>query len=153
VLLVALLAAASAACSTQGLALKQSDRVSDLEPANFAHTGLPFSISWTARPLAPGERFFVLVDQFPMPPGDSVRSLADDICKRTPGCPNKFYLQQHFWFLTRSNRVEVQVVPLGGPFPVKDLYELHKATIVIVDRKRERVGEDFWTTNFYVKRI
>ena len=47
----------------------------------------------------------------------------------------------------------VQFLPLSGPFPVKDLYDLHKATIVIVDQRGVRVGEDFWSTAFVAKRI
>jgi hypothetical protein len=144
---------AGAGCSTQGLVLEQPKQVQDLKPTPYSKTKLPFTVSWTARPLAGGERYFVIVDQQPMPPGDSVKSLTDDICRRTPGCPDKFYLQQHFMFLTRGHRVEVQFLPLSGPFPVKDLYDLHKATIVIVDERGDRVGEEFWSTDFYAKRI
>jgi hypothetical protein len=35
---------------------------------------------------------------------------------------------------------------------VNDLYDLHAATIVIVDRAGRRVGEGFWSTNFFVRR-
>jgi hypothetical protein len=147
------LTAAGAGCSTQGLVLEQPTHVKDLNPAEFSRTKLPFEVSWTARPLPKGQRYFVLIDQEPMPPGDSIKSLTDDVCRRTPTCPDKIYFQQHFMFVTRRDRVTVQFLPLGGPFPVQDLYDLHKATIVIVDRHGDRVGEEFWTTAFYATRI
>jgi hypothetical protein len=145
-------AVAVAGCSTQGLVLEQPTQLQHLKPASLSTTKLPFDLSWTARPLAAGQRYFVLIDQQPMPPGDSIRSLTDDVCRRTPKCPDKIYFQQHFMFVTRHDHVTVQFLPLSGPFPVLDLYDLHKATIVIVDRRQNRVGEDFWSTSFYAAR-
>ncbi len=140
---------AATACSTQGLVLEQPKQIENLKPVALSRTKLPATVSWTARRLAPGQRYFLLVDQQPMPPGDSIKDLTDDICKRTPGCPDKFYLQQHFMFVTRANRVKLQFLPPAGPFPVQDLYDLHKATIVIVDRHGDRIGEEFWSTAFF----
>jgi hypothetical protein len=139
----------TAGCGAQGLVLRQPDGIRDLKPPALSSTKLPVKLSWTARPLAVGERFVVFVDQAPMPPGDSLESLADDTCKATPGCPNQAYLNQHFVFVTRDDRVELPVLPLQGPFPVNDLYDLHQATIVIIDHAGRRVGEEFWATSFY----
>jgi hypothetical protein len=139
----------TAGCGTQGLVLQQPDQIKDLKPAALSSTKLPVKVSWSARPLAAGERFVVFVDQVPMPPGDSLESLADDVCKATPGCPNKAYLNQHFVFVTRDDHVSIPVLPLNGPFPVNDLYTMHQATIVIIDHAGNRLGEEFWTTSFY----
>jgi hypothetical protein len=150
-LLVALVAlvAVCAGCSAHGLVLEQPTQIEDLKPSALSRNSLPVTVSWTARPLAPGQRFFVIVDQSPMPPGDSIKDLGDDVCRRTPGCPDKFYLKQHYMFVTRADHVKLDVLPLAGPFPAKDLYDLHKATIVIVDGQGVRIGEEFWSTAFY----
>jgi hypothetical protein len=145
------LSVAAVGCGTQGLALKQSHRVRDVTPVNLSTTTAPARIGWNARPLSSRERFAVFIDQQPMAPGESLRSLTDDTCKATPGCPDKAYLATHFIFTTRGHKVTVPVLPLNGPFPVNDLYGLHSATIVIVDSAGHRVGEDFWSTNFFVK--
>ncbi|MEX1008991.1 MAG: hypothetical protein WD271_14250 [Acidimicrobiia bacterium] len=139
-------------CSTQGLAVKQSDRVQVVRPRDLTTTEAPARITWDARPLAPRQRFAVFVDQQPMAPGESLESLADDTCKATPGCPDELYLAAHFIFVTRGHNVTVPVLPFNGPFPVNDLYGLHAATIVIVDGAGRRVGEDSWSTNFFVER-
>jgi hypothetical protein len=138
-------------CSTQGLVLVQSDQLQNLKPTPYSTVAkVPVRVSWHARPLARGERYLVFLDQFPMPPGDSIRTLANDTCKATPGCPNDAYLQQNFVYPTRTNHVELSVFPLQGNFPVNDLYGLHLATIVIIDRGGVRLGEEFWTTTFFV---
>jgi hypothetical protein len=147
--LAAAVVIAGAGCSTQGLVLEQPDQLKDLKPPALSTTKLPAKLSWNARPLAPDEHYVVFVDQQPIAPGDSIRSVADDTCKATPGCPNKAYLNQHFIFSTHTNSVEIPFFPIDGPFPVNDLYGLHQATIVILNRDRIRVGEEYWTTSFY----
>jgi hypothetical protein len=143
---------AAAGCGTQGLVLEQPDQLQDLKPTALSTTKLPVTISWHARRLAAGERFLVFIDQQPIAPGQSLRSIVADTCKHTPGCPNKAYLEQNFIFATRGDHVQVQVLPLQGPFPVNDLYNLHRATIVIF-RDGKRVGEEFWSTSFFAATI
>jgi hypothetical protein len=144
------IAFAAAGCGTQGLVLQQPDQVRDVKPTDLSSTKAPVKISWTARPLGHGERYAVFVDQLPMPPGESLRSLADDTCKATRGCPNRAYYEQHFIYVTRHNQVKVAVLPLNGPLPVNDLYGLNGATIVILDRDGNRAGEEYWSTSFFV---
>jgi hypothetical protein len=141
---------ALAGCSTQGLALEQPDRVHNLRPAMFSTTSAPSTVSWDAPSLPDGQRYLVLVDQQPMPPGGTIRSLTDDVCRRTPHCPDQTYLKQHYLYLARGNRARVQSFPLGSPFPVDDLADWHQVTVVVVDRHGRRVGEDAWMTRFAV---
>ena len=151
---VLVLVVAAAGCSTQGLVLTQPDQLRNLKPANLSTAKkMPVEISWDAAPLTNGDRYLVFIDQFPMAPGDSIRSLANDTCKATPGCPNTAYLQQNFIYPTKANHVKILALPLQGPFPVNDLYGLHLATIIIVDHDGDRVGEQFWSTSFFVDTV
>lgn len=138
-----------AGCGTQGLVLQQPTQLRHLRPAAFSSTTVPMRISWTGDGLRPGQRYFVLIDQLPMPPGSTIRSLTDDVCRRTPGCPDPTYLAQHQLYATRGHTVKVETLPLEGPLPVNDLAGLHVATVVIVDHAGRRVGEEFWSTSFY----
>jgi hypothetical protein len=152
-LLAAAVAVAAAGCSTQGLVLQQPTQIENLRPELFSQQRIPVEISWEqARPLRAGERYMVFVDRNPMAPDESIRALTDDTCKATPGCPDKAYLNQNFIFPTKGTSIEVPILPFQGPFPVHDLYDLHRATIVIVGADRSRVGEEFWTTSFYANR-
>jgi hypothetical protein len=110
---------------------------------------VPTRISWTGDALRAGERYFVIIDQLPMPPGSTIRSMTDDVCRNTPDCPDPTYLAQHQMYTTAGHSVKIDALPLGGPLPVNDLAGLHVATIVIVDRAGRRVGEEFWSTSFY----
>jgi hypothetical protein len=116
----------------------------------YSSVSAPVTVSWKAPPLSDGQRYLVLVDQQPMAPGDTVRSLTDDVCRRTPHCPDRAYLEQHHLYLTRGDRVQAQSFPLGSPVPVDDLADEHQATVVVVDRHGRRVGEESWTTRFSV---
>lgn len=130
--------------------LQQPTQIENLQPELFSTKKVPVKVSWEqARPLRDGERYMVFVDRNPMAPDESIRSLTDDTCKATPGCPDKAYLNQNFIFPTRGTSIEVAILPFQGPYPVHDLYDLHRATVVIVDAHDARVGEEFWTTSFY----
>ncbi len=150
---VAAVALTGCGFGTQDLVLKQPTQVQNLRPAAFTHVKLPVTLSWRGAPLAAGQRYLVVVDQQPMPPGESMQYFVTDTCKRTPGCPNTAYLTSQFLFLTRANHVKVQAVPSTGPFPVDDLTYLHQATIVVLDARNVRMGEQFWATSFYVPSI
>jgi hypothetical protein len=136
-------------CSTQGLVLEQPTQLHHLRPVAFSSTAAPTHVSWTGDALHAGERYLVLIDQLPMAPGSTIRSLTDDVCRSTPGCPDPTYLAQHQLYTTAGHSVKIDALPLGGPLPVNDLAGLHVATIVIVDRTGRRVGEEFWSTSFY----
>jgi len=147
------LALVAAGCSTQGLVLQQPTQIENLEPELFSEHKVPITVSWEqARPLRVGEKYMVFVDRNPTAPGESIRSLTDDTCKATPGCPDKAYLNLNFIFPTRGTSIKITILPFQGPFPVHDLYDLHRATVVIADRDGTRVGEEFWSTSFYVDR-
>src|SRR5262245_20321612 len=130
---VALLALVLAGCSTQNLAVEQPDQVHDLTPADFAHAKAPFTVSWQSTPLPAGHRFIVLIDRDPMAPGDDVYELLPATCKVQPGCPNKAYLESQAIYTTRSHHVKVTSVRFQGPYPIHDLYDLHRAVVVIAD--------------------
>jgi hypothetical protein len=138
-----------AGCSTQGLVLEQPTQLQHLRPVVFTSTEAPTRVSWTGDALHDDQRYLVLIDQVPMAPGSTIRSLTDDVCRSTPGCPDPTYLAQHQLYTTAGHSVKIDALPLGGPLPVHDLAGLHVATIVIVDRAGRRVGEEFWSTSFY----
>ena len=146
-------AAAAAGCSAQGLVLQQPTQIKNLQPEQFSNTKIPVKVSWDqARPLRAGERYMVFVDRNPMAPDESIRALTDDTCKATPGCPDKAYLNQNFIFPTKGTSIAIPILPFQGAYPVNDLYDLHRATIVIVGADGRRVGEEYWTTSFYANR-
>ncbi len=138
-----------AGCSTQGLVLEQPAQLQHLRPVAFSSTAAPARGVLDGWRAAAGERYLVMIDQLPMPPGSTIRSLTDDVCRSTPGCPDPTYLAQHQMYTTAGHSVKIDALPLGGPLPVLDLAGLHVATIVIVDRAGRRVGEEFWSTSFY----
>jgi hypothetical protein len=138
-----------AGCSTQGLVLERPTQLQHLRPVAFSSTSAPTRVSWTGDALHAGQRYLVMIDQLPMPPGSTIRSLTDDVCRSTPGCPDPTYLAQHQMYTTAGHSVKLDALPLGGPLPVNDLAGLHVATIVIVDRAGRRVGEEFWSTSFH----
>ena len=151
VVALTVLAIVGVGCGTQDLAMKQSHEVRDVLPRNFDDVKAPVTISWKSDGrLADGLRYMVFVDRLPMAPNENVQALTDDTCKLDPKCPNKAYLNANFIYPTRANKVAVAALPFQGPFPVLDLSDLHRATIVTVDRAGNRVGEQAWTTVFYV---
>jgi hypothetical protein len=148
--LALVVAALTAACGSGGLGFEDSNALHDIRPTSLQSTSTPATLSWRAKPLPPGQKYLVLVDQSPMEPGQSVKDLVDDSCKATKGCPNRAYFDAHYMYETTGNRVKIASVPVAGAYDTQDLSDLHHVAIVVLDRANRRVGEQIWTTDVRV---
>lgn len=143
----------SAGCSLSGLAFRQDDRVDILHPLDRATVGLPIELRWHSEvePRSSGGPYFaVFVDREPIAPGDHLRELADEVCERTPGCPDRAYLADRFVFVTEKTRLRIDAVPASSVTKAgRD--KRHQATIVLVDADGRRMGEAAYTVEFTVE--
>jgi hypothetical protein len=141
-------------CAVDGLAFRVDERVDITSPDDRADVTLPLTISWTADGVEPaddgGPYFAVFVDQPPIRPGQSLRSVADDSCNRTPGCPDLDYFRDRSIYVTETTSVELDVIPQrSGQRTGGD--DSHEATIVLVDADGRRIGEAAYTVQFNVE--
>lgn len=147
-------AAALSGCTVNGLAFREDHRVDIVTPEDRAEVVLPVTITWTADDIeagAGGGPFFaVFVDRSPIKPGQNLRSIADDSCNRTPGCPDLEYFRDRYVFVTDATSVTLDAVPRrsGQRTSAKDR---HEATIVLVDAEGRRIGEAAFTVEFTVE--
>ena len=141
-----------AGCSVTDLAFEEDDRVDIVEPADRADATLPVTIRWTADDLddAEGGPFFaVFVDRAPIRPGQSLRSLADEACNRTDGCPDLAYFRDRHVYVTDDLEVTVDALPAqSGQRTAAD--DRHEATIILLDGEGRRLGEAAYTVQFTV---
>ena len=155
-LLVALAVAVSA-CAVQGLEFFTDHRVKILVPHNRATVNVPVTLRWEApglqRDPTKGPFFAVFVDQAPIHPGQSLRSVADDACKRTPGCPDQQYLTDRYIFVTDQTSLQLDAVPNLRSSSKTGAKDQHEATIILLDDSGYRIGEAAYTVDFTVKHI
>lgn len=148
---VFLVAVLLSACS--GLAFIKDTQLKIVYPRNYSTVNLPVTIRWVDHGAPAQNTLAVFVDQVPIPPGQSVRYLAqqDPACLSTPGCPNSTWLLQH----------GVHLVPPGGrsltlPYLFNNgnpnVRDLHRITIVLFNHARYRVTEASFTVDFFVNR-
>jgi hypothetical protein len=154
-LLAAALAAAAVlltSCGGSHYAFKQDKRIDIVAPADRAKVRLPIDIRWRTNglPVSPaaGPFFAVFVDREPTRPGQSLAVLADDDCRRRPGCPDVAYLEGRHVLVTDRTQVRLDTVPRRTAGGSTD--RAHQATVVLIDREGRRVGEGFWTVEFRV---
>ena len=163
-----LLAAAVVAsgCAVHGLAFRTDDRVSIKAPSNESTVSLPVTLRWTVKSLPgigqslpgigqPGAgrptKFAVFVDRQPMRPGQTFRSVVDDQCKQTPGCPDPSWLAQRYIFTTTDTTLRLDGVPADNQGNRFGRGHGHEATIVLVDDAGRRIGEAAYAVDFFVK--
>ncbi len=159
VVILAVVAAASS-CAVHGLEFMTDDSVAITSPLNRADVQPPFTISWRVRAaslagqIADGRQpgyFAVFIDRTPVRPGQNLKVLTDHVCQQTPGCPSPAYLAQLNVYLTGGMSLTVTTLPNlvpAGARPNKLDY-LHQATIVIVNRQLQRIGEASFSVNFF----
>ena len=152
---------ALSACSTQGLAFVQDQRVEILSPGYRELIDLPVRIDWEVSDpdlegeLASGTRFGVYVDVDPQPPGESLDYFArDDVqCRKSPTCPDERYLRQRGIHTTTSTELTFGSLPIA---PGVDLErgdpDFHEVTIVLLDSEGRRIGESAWAIIFEIDR-
>ena len=112
---IGLLVATMAGCTTQGIALRTDDRLDIVTPGDRDKVQLPLEITWKStvpldRPAGP-RGYAVFLDREPMRSGQTLRSVVDDTCKRTPGCPNVEYLAEQDIYITNGTSITLNRVP------------------------------------------
>jgi hypothetical protein len=153
-LLAVALACASSGCAVHGLAFDNDHRLQFVTPASRATVDLPVTIQWRApdvrRDGEDGRRFAVFIDREPVRPGQSLRAVGDEVCKRTPGCPDASYLRDHFVYVTSQTSLTLTALPAAGGSRTGGRHT-HQATIVLVDRQGRRTGEAAFRREFVVE--
>ena len=139
-------------CTVSGLAFQEDHRVRIVSPEDRAEVGLPVTIRWTTEDLESDGRsyFAVFVDRAPIAPGESLRSLADDSCNRTKGCPDLEYFRDRYVLVTDTTSVTLDAVPNRGGQRTS-AKNRHEATIVLIDADGHRIGEAAYTVEFTVE--
>lgn len=158
VILAVMIGASS--CAVHGLEFVTDSSVTITSPLNRADVRPPFMISWRvheaslAGQIADGRQpgyFAVFIDRTPVRPGQSLKVITDHVCQQTPGCPGPAYLAQLNVYLTRGTSLTVTTLPdlvPPGSLPNRLDY-LHQATIVMVNRQLQRIGEASFSINFF----
>ena len=144
-----------AACGSDGqLAFRRDDRVEIVQPKDEQEVRLPVRLRWKADldRRVNGERYFaVFVDRPPVAPGQSLSTLADESCERTPGCPDREYLEDRYVFVTDKTALDLDVVPQPASSQRTGAKDRHEAVIVLVDGEGRRVGEASYRVSFGIK--
>ena len=142
------------ACAVHGLAFDNDHRVKFTSPRNRSTVRLPVALRWQAsaitRTQERGPFFAVFVDRAPIRPGQTLAAVADDSCKRTRGCPDLTYLRDQFVFVTRDTHLTLVDVPKSRGQRT-GARNSHEATIVLVDARGGRIGENAYTVQFTIK--
>lgn len=146
------------ACTFHGLSFVQDERVRILTPADREVIEPPFTLRWTVEDfdagpgtLGSGDNYFaVFVDRQPLPPGEHVRELGDDACKRDPACPDVTWLSQHRVHVTVDNELTLTALPrILPPTTRAGAKERHEIVIVLMDGRDRRIGEyAYWVEVF-----
>jgi hypothetical protein len=137
------------------LTFRVDKRVHFLSPESRATVPQPVTVRWTIddfRIAAPGSEpathdagyFAVFVDQTPIKPGATMKSVADGdgACENDPKCPSKSYLRQHDVFTTTSTSLKLPRLP--DISNSKETLQQHRITIVLMDTAGHRIGESAW---------
>jgi hypothetical protein len=156
----ALILLAASACGQ--LSFVKDDRLRIVTPRDRALVHLPLRVSWSVEGFrvtgrtGAAERdaglFGVFVDRAPVPPGETLESLArdDKMCGATPGCPDAAYLAGRDVYSTSERSFVVERLPdLGERGNRRDF---HSLTIVLLNGKGERLGESAFRRDFQVRR-
>src|SRR5215213_5715711 len=106
-----LLSACLCACATSP-AFEADQRLELLTPSALGAVQPPFAIQWTDDADAAGHAVFV--DRPPIEPGEDLAVLADEDCRRRPGCPDDVYLAARQVYVTDGDSVMVTVLATPG---------------------------------------
>lgn len=155
--------AALPACTLQGLAFQQDDRIQFLEPQYREKARFPVTIRWSVEgfevtgPDASSRDdagyFGVLFDVDPQPSGEGLHYFArDDIsCRKSEGCPDRGYLADRGVYTIDDTFFTIDVLP---PAPGVELDrgepDIHDVTIILLNGQGRRIGESAWTQTFEV---
>ena len=138
-------------CASHDLAFVRDDRVEIMRPRDRADVSLPVRLEWRTRDLTPDSYFAAFVDRAPIKPGETLAVLADDVCERTPGCPDLGYLRDRYVFVTDQRWLRLDTLPQRSSSARTGARDLHEATIIVLDADGRRVGESAYTVEFSVR--
>ncbi len=129
--ILAALAIAMVAMSACGGAFKADTTVSITAPAALTTVKVPFTATWDST-AGPSIRYAVFLDKTPIPPGQTMRVLADTGCKRVPGCyPSPILLAGQGVYLTTQNHFQVQTLPTAVGLTGHENPPIHTLTIIL----------------------
>jgi hypothetical protein len=145
------------ACGSGGLQFRKDDRVDITAPRARERVVAPLAVRWTTKGLDLAEpggptRFAVFVDRAPIHPGQSMSAVGDDVCRRTPGCPDEGYLRDRFIYLTRGTSLTLETLPAKSGSNRTGAKDAHDVTIVLLDADGRRHGESSWSVEFSTAR-
>jgi hypothetical protein len=156
--LCATVALSMTGCRITGVMFHKDHHLQILAPARNAAVTLPLTLRWSADERlgfgTPGgpTRYGVFVDRPPVKPGQGLRAVAnnDDVCKRTPGCPDAEYLQRLNVYLATGDTLTLPGLPDKRRQSRTGARDAHKVTIVLIDAQGRRVGERAYSIEFTV---
>ena len=151
--IVAAVLVATSGCGFSNLTFRQDDSLRFLSPDDRAEVTLPLTVRWAVEDfeVGPGAgSFAVFVDRAPQPPGKPLEWLArdDDSCRASDGCPDQSWYADRDVYPTTDTELTIEQLPAASD----DRRELHEVTVVLLDERGRRVGENGWTIEFQVVR-
>lgn len=163
-LVLALLAPACGITHISDLRFTVDDRLHWVSPPDRARVAQPLTLRWTMRdftvwhpgddPTLPNSGYFaVFVDQTPIKPGQTMKAVArgDRFCQRTPGCPDKTYLENHQVFTTSDTTLVIHdIATLPND---KEIWQLHVITVVLMSPTGHRIGESAWERDVRIHKV
>jgi hypothetical protein len=143
------LAIALVATSACGGSFKADTSVNITSPTVLSTVKVPFTATW-ASTAGPSTRYAVFLDKTPIPPGQTMRDLADTGCKRVPGCyPSATLLAGQGVYLTSQPQLQVQTLPTAVGLTGHENPPIHTLTIILfsgtgASTMGHRIGDAAW---------
>lgn len=149
-----------AGCGFSGLSFVSDDRLHFTSPPARSLVNLPVTLTWrmkgfqfaqpgSAPPSGHAGYFAVFIDRAPVKPGQTLLTIADRLCRRTPGCFNTSYLAVRGIYTTLTDSVTVSQLNLTDS---RQKIQHHEATVVLIDTAGKRIGESAWYIDFQTDR-
>jgi len=159
-ILVLGLALLASSCA-HGLAFTQDRRLEITRPNSSAKVTLPLTVRWRMKDFRvtgpdgnsdPNAGYFgVFLDRSPMPPGKPLSWITrDDVtCRRIPGCPDESYLEGRHVYATSDTELVFRLLP---DLRTNSGRETHEVTVILLDGRGRRIGENAWYRTFFYDR-
>jgi len=154
---VVAMAVATTSCIAHGLAFVRSTQVEIVSPQSHSLVRTPVTVRWRVHGFrvtghdgrsSPNAGYFgVFVDRAPVPPGKPLSWVAhgDRQCEHTRGCPDRTYFADHDTYATTNTSFTLHALPDQTAYHG---HELHEVTIVLLDGRGDRIGENAWYIDF-----
>jgi hypothetical protein len=156
VLVGVVVVAALGACRTDDIALRADDRLTIQRPTEMARVALPLTVRWKAHGIrigkdlaGPGPFFAVFVDRPPVAAGTGLRTLIDDECRATRGCPDLAWFAERNVYVTNEPEVIISSLrDVSGARLGPD--GSHRLTVVLIGADGLRLAEAAASVEFEV---